>query len=229
MIICADHWHNWRKDYFPHYKANRKKSKEDSEIDWEQLYKTINSTLEDLKQFFPYKVLKVDGCEADDIIGTLSRIAKEKVVIISGDGDLTQLVKSNVKQFHPINKKFIEIDNPQTYLKEKIMRGDDGDGVPNMLSDDDVFVNPTKRQKSIYDTKIKVWLSKEPKDFCESDKVLKHFERNKRLIDLKETPIELCHIIEDEYEKPANGNKETIKSYFMENRMRNLLEVIEDF
>lgn len=231
MIICCDHRKTWRKEIFPLYKARRQVAKADGDIDWNVLYETMNKTLNDLKYNFPYKVLKVEGCEADDIIGVLAMdLYGQKNVIVSGDGDLTQLLRyKDVKQFHPITKKFIECANPLEYLKEKIIRGDDGDGVPNILSDDDVFMQPGGRQKPIYAKKVAQWLSQPPKQFCESDKALKNYERNKTLIDLTCTPQHLHDQIMAEYNIPAIGSKALVKEYFMANRMRNLLDVIDEF
>jgi 5'-3' exonuclease len=231
MIICCDTKDTWRKKTFPYYKAKRHEDKEESPIDWSMIYHTMDGMISDLKQFFPYKVLKVDDCEADDILGILAANLKEPMVIVSGDKDMGQLLRyPNVKQlFHPITKKFIEIKDPASYLKELIIRGDKTDGVPNILSDDDTFVNEDKRQKSIFEKKLEVWLNKEPRDFCENNAVLANYGRNRILIDLECTPVELQDNIMDAYRQPANGNKQTITQYFMAHRMRNLLAVIGQF
>lgn len=229
LIICCDTRNTWRKEIFPFYKAKRQEQKESGSVDWKVVYSALNGMIDDLKQHFPYKVIKVDGCEADDILASLSRNIEGNHVIISGDKDMGQLINDRVKQFHPISKKFIEIANPRAYLKELIIRGDKGDGVPNILSDDDSIVTNGKRQKSIHDSKVQVWLNKEPKEFCEDNKVLNNYMRNMTLIDLRCTPAELQNAIWEEYEKPANGNTQTIIQYFSAHRMRNLLESIEQF
>ena len=93
--------------------------------------------------------MDVEGAEADDIIGTLvpRHIMSENILIISSDGDFPQLQMYNgrssftVKQYNPSQKKFIISENPLQELKEKIIRGDKGDGIPNVLSSSDCFVN----------------------------------------------------------------------------------------
>lgn len=229
LIICCDTRNTWRKEFFPFYKAKRQEQKEAGPVDWQVVYSALNGMIDDLKEHFPYKVLKVDGCEADDILATLSRNLPGNHVIISGDKDMGQLINHRVKQFHPISKKFIEVPNPGAYLKELIIRGDKGDGVPNILSDDDSIVTKGKRQASIHNDKVEVWLYKEPKEFCENNKVLNNYKRNATLIDLSMTPSSLQDKIMEEFQIPANGNIQSIMQYFSAHRMRNLLESIEQF
>ena len=71
IVLCVDTRDVWRRDYFPYYKANRKKSRDESELDWTQLFGIMNTIRDELKEFFPYKVIHMDHLEADDIIGTI--------------------------------------------------------------------------------------------------------------------------------------------------------------
>ena len=143
VIICCDNKHYWRKDYFPYYKAHRTKDREKSDWDWGMIFKVLNMLRDDLKTHFPYKVIDVDGAEADDVIGSLVQeyYHQEKILILSGDKDFVQLQKyPNVKQYDPVQKKFRTTDDPARFIKEHIIRGDAGDGVPNFLSTDNCLV-----------------------------------------------------------------------------------------
>ena len=71
IVICADGKSSWRRDTFPYYKANRRKSREESELDWNMLFGIINTIRSELKDHFPYKVIHINHCEADDVIGTI--------------------------------------------------------------------------------------------------------------------------------------------------------------
>ena len=42
IIIACDDKKYWRKQVFPYYKANRKKAREQSEIDWNQIFNCLN-------------------------------------------------------------------------------------------------------------------------------------------------------------------------------------------
>ena len=143
IIIACDDRKYWRREVFPYYKANRKKARDKSEIDWNSVFEVMHKIREELKEFFPYRVIQVDGAEADDIIGTLAQQfgnSNEKILVLSGDKDFIQLqTYMNVKQYDPVRKKYIQHNNPSQYIKEHIIRGDTGDGIPNFLSPDNCF------------------------------------------------------------------------------------------
>ena len=125
VVLCCDNRKYCRKDFFPFYKAHRKKAREKSPLDWNMIFNILGSLKEDLKQYFPYRVIDVENAEADDIIGTLTPIysQKEKVLILSSDGDFLQLQMygKNVKQYNPTQKKYVVSKDPLVELKEKIV------------------------------------------------------------------------------------------------------------
>lgn len=233
MVIACDSRRNWRKDVFPFYKANRKKAREDSELDWNEIFQSLNKIREELKEFFPYAVVQVDGAEADDVISTLCRVngtdvGGERILIVSGDKDFVQLQKYvNVEQYDPVKKKFIRNHNPQDFLMEHIMRGDRGDGIPNFLSADDCLVTG-ERQKPITTKKISQWLKQKPEEFC-NDSMLRGFKRNQQLVDLTNTPVELQNEILDKYVQESGKDRSKLFNYFVQYRLKNLMEYINEF
>ena len=127
VILCCDSRNYWRKQIYPHYKAHRKSAREKSPLDWNLIFKVLNKIKQDLKENFPYKVIEVDGAEADDVIGTLApRLsASERVLILSSDADFKQLQRyDNVKQYNPMLGIYVTSKHPIKDLKEKIIRGD---------------------------------------------------------------------------------------------------------
>lgn len=231
MIIACDDRGSWRRQVFPFYKANRKKDREKSEIDWNMVFESLNKIREELKAFFPYRVIQVEQAEADDIIGALCHEngnTAEKILIISGDKDFRQLHDyMNVRQYDPVRKKFIEENNPSRYLREHIMKGDRGDGVPNFLSRDDVFVL-NGRQKPLTAKKLDLWLTLEPETFCD-DSMLRGWKRNQQLVDLTFTPAEVKNRILEEYESQSGKDRSKLFNYFIEFRLKNLLTDIDQF
>lgn len=238
LIIATDGKRSWRKDIFPNYKANRKKNREKSDIDWNLIFTNLNTLREELKEIFPYRVIHVDNAEADDIIGTIiidfsNKIltTKEPILILSGDKDFIQLQKYNssiiVKQFDPINKKYIVNDNPRNFMKEHIIKGDTGDGIPNFLSPDNSFVDSI-RQKPISKKKLSEWLLQEPKDFC-NEEMLRNYKRNEILIDLSMTPQHIKTNILNEFASQEGKDKSKIFNYFIKNKLKVLMESINDF
>lgn len=230
VVLCLDSRHYWRKQIYPYYKAHRKESREKSSLDWNLIFKVLNELKEDLKNHFPYRVIEVDSTEADDIIGTLTpRISPhEKVLIISSDKDFVQLQKySNVKQYNPMMGVFVTSKNPVKDLKEKIIRGDAGDGIPNFLSEDEVFVLKN-RQKPISSKKLNDWLEQDPKDFC-NEEMLRNYKRNQMLIDFDYIPEDIRQQIISEFDRIKPATKQNLYKYFVSKKLISLLECIEEF
>lgn len=230
VIIACDNKQYWRREIYPHYKAGRKKARAASGHDWSSIFESLNKIREEMKESSPYKVIDVDGAEADDIIGTLVQkySATEKIMILSSDKDFAQLQRfKNVEQYSPIMKKYIKEPFPTVQLKQLIIRGDKSDGIPNILSPDDVFV-VGGRQRPITETKIIAWLNQEPKEFC-NDEMFRNFVRNETLIDLSKIPEKIRNEIIHTYENVSGKTKQEFMNYMIRNRLKNLLECIDEF
>ena len=230
IIIACDSKNYWRREIFPHYKAGRKKARESSGHDWGSIFDCLNKIRDELKNHSPYKVIEIETSEADDIVATLVQkySATQKIMILSSDKDFAQLQRyPNVEQYSPILKKFIKEPLPLAQLKQLIIRGDKGDGIPNILSADDCFVTAT-RQKPITEAKIIGWMNQEPKEFC-NDLMLRNFSRNETLIDLTKIPENLKESILHTYENAKGKSKQEFMNYMIANRLKNLIEVIDEF
>jgi len=231
LVIATDNRKYWRREVFPYYKAGRKKARDRSEIDWNAVFNCLHQIKDEIKENFPYKVIEVEGAEADDIIGTLSaRESKhDKVLILSSDKDFLQLQRySGVEQFSPALKKFLKSPDPIAYLKEHIIRGDAGDGIPNFLSDDACFVE-SRRQKPVSKKKLEeVFLPNEPEDFC-NETMLRNWKRNELLIDLTKTPQAIKDEIIEQFENYEVPNRNGLLNYFVQKRLKGLMESIQDF
>ena len=230
VVIACDNRHYWRRDIFPFYKASRKKNREASGHDWSSIFDCLGKIKQELKDYSPYKVIDVDTCEADDIIAVLAMkySSTQKIMILSSDKDFAQLQKfPNVEQYSPILKKAIKEPLPAAQLKQLIIRGDKGDGIPNIMSADSCIVDGV-RQKAITEAKIIGWMNQAPEDFC-TDEMLRNFKRNEMLIDLTKIPDNLKTSILDTYEEAKGRNKQEFMNYMIANRLKNLIEVIDEF
>ena len=237
VVLCADNRKYWRKEFFPFYKAGRKKTREKSDLDWHLIFDMLAKFKLELKENFPYKVLDVEGAEADDIIGILAPMAvkNENVLIISSDGDFLQLQMYNnefnkphsIKQYNPALKKFLVSANPLDELKEKIIKGDKGDGIPNVLSTSDCFVRDV-RQTPITKGKLEKMMSENYVDWTD-DMAKTGFSRNQVLIDLRSIPEDIKTKILNSYEETVPASKGKILDYFITNKLKNLMDVIEEF
>ena len=230
VVIACDNRKYWRREIFPHYKASRKKNRDASGHDWNSIFECLHKIKEELKEYSPYKVIDVDGAEADDIIASLvmKYSPHSKVMILSSDKDFAQLQKyPNVEQFSPILKRYIKEPLPSVQLKQMIIRGDKGDGVPNILTKDDVFV-VGGRQKPITEAKIINWLNQDPKEFC-NEEMLRNYSRNESLIDLTKIPQQIVSEILDKYESTQAKTKSVFMNYMIANKLKNLIEVLDEF
>jgi 5'-3' exonuclease len=231
IIIACDSKKYWRRDVFAFYKSNRKKDREKSDFDWHLIFETLNKIRDELKENFPYKVIDVEGAEADDVIGVLApRLASSgEVLILSSDKDFVQLQKyDNVIQYSPILKKFVEVDNPAQYVKEHILKGDRDDGIPNFLSPDNTFALG-ERQKTINKKKFEEWINKSPEEFCITEVMLRGYKRNQMLVDLDFIPETIQSAIVSSYETTKAGNKQKMLNYFIDKKLRNLIECLDEF
>ena len=239
LIICCDSKHYWRRDYFPNYKANRKKERQSTGHDWDVIFECLNNIRDELKEHFPYKVLEVYGAEADDIIATLVKTVKldNENLILSSDKDFIQLHGLHVDQFSPVTKKILNGGDPLKFLREHIIKGDRSDGVPNILSADDTFITE-KRQKPIRKTMLSeltealdTW---EPDKLfqlakCPKDTWVRNWQRNETLIDLNKIPTDITKKINREFDEAKVGSRSNLFNYFIENKLTKLIDNLGDF
>jgi len=248
LVIACDNRKYWRKDKFPYYKASRKKARQDSGFDWKLIFDTLSEIKAELHQFFPYQVIDVEGAEADDVIAVLALWTQtndfknsvglfgepepQPVLILSGDHDFIQLQKyKNVSQFSPIHKKWIKPDQSiQHYLMEHIIKGDKGDGIPNILSADDTFITDA-RQRPITTKKMEPWLSINPDEFTThvDTETARNFQRNRYLIDFEYIPDTIRNNIIGAWQDQPRKDRSQLLNYFMEHKMKNLIDSLGDF
>jgi hypothetical protein len=245
LVIACDNRHYWRKDKFPYYKASRKKARQDSGFDWKLIFDTLAEIRAELHAFFPYQVIDVEGAEADDVIAVLSQWTQtnalvtegldevpQPVLILSGDHDFIQLQKfKNVSQYSPIHKKWVKPDSTiNSYLMEHIVKGDKGDGIPNILSEDDTFVTD-KRQKPVTAKKLEAWQQIALDDFhnhVEVD-VARNFQRNRYLIDFEYIPDTVRNNIVSAWTTQPRKDRGQLLNYFIEHKMKNMIEHLGEF
>jgi hypothetical protein len=244
IVICCDGRKYWRREFFEHYKAGRKKARDASDLDWSLIFDTLSEMRDDLAKNFPYKVLHLERCEADDIIAILTSYAQEnelvqeglveesqKILILSSDKDFKQLqLHPNVKQWSPMQKKYVTATQREIieYKIEHIVKGDAGDGIPNILSKDDVFVSG-ERQKPMSAKRLQDFIDN---GFlaCKNDEERRNWQRNSVLVDFDHIPPDVREQVITSYinTKPT-GDKMSIMNYLIEHRCRLLLDELEDF
>lgn len=233
-VVLALDSKSWRSRYFEYYKHNRKKDREDSIIDYDNAFRCFNVVISEFKEHFPYKVIQILGAEGDDVIGILARNVSEDTVIIARDKDFFQLhAKPWIKQYDPITEKMIVIDRNQTsrILFEHICKGDSGDGIPNINSKKDHFVNGEGRQKMITTKNLDKWHELSEDSFKETigEDAWARFSENRILIDLSKIPQKLVDRVLEEYNTYDIASKRSkLQSYLIKNKMTSLLDSLSE-
>lgn len=231
IILCYDDVSSWRRDFFPNYKANRKKTRDESDFNWKDLFVILDKIKTEMDEFLPYPVVSVKNAEADDIIAVLTHEfhKTQPILIVSADGDFQQLQKlPNVDQYSPLHKKMLRCVEPDRYLHEHILRGDRTDGIPNFLSDSDCFVKGI-RQKSLLQKKIDAAFEEDYSVFCEDINQEDAYIRNKTLIDFDCIPANISESIKQEYNRKYLKVKHDVLSYMVSNNMKLMIEHATEF
>ena len=244
IVICCDGRKYWRREVFEFYKANRKKARDASDLDWKLIFDTLTEMREDIAKHFPYRVLHLDRAEADDIIAVMAKWTQDnglvqqglveesqKVLILSSDHDFIQLQKyPNVTQWSPNVKKFIKVTDTERYTKyitHVVKAGDDG--IPNILSPDNIFLQEGVRQKPVSAKRLAEFMEL-GFDACRNDEERRNWHRNVQLIDLDKIPADIEQDVVNAYlNTKVTGDKMSALKYLMDHRCRVLIEEIEDF
>ena len=228
IVLCTDAGNPWRRDFFPLYKAGRKKARDNDDNDWKLIFDTLQIVKDEIRENFPYHYMYVPNCEADDIIAVLTqRFHKEEdILIVSGDKDFQQLLKyDNVQQYSPNRNDFITPEGgAEHFLKEHILKGDKGDGIPNILSNDDCLdlgIRQTPLRKPILEKYLRISIEND-------DKYFRNYIRNRTLIDFDLIPNEIIDSINTEFDntEPVQGK---VYDFLREKRITQLLDNIGDF
>ena len=241
LVLCYDSKRYWRREFFPYYKGTRKKDREKSSFNWSSIFEVLNELRDEIRGNMPYKVMEVDGAEADDVISVLTKVVAlknirlqkdmqpvEKVLILSGDKDFIQLQKYPwLKQYNPVMKKFVSGMNPSQYILEHILKGDKSDGIPNYLSPDNTFMEG-KRQRPLQKKNLDKITKLSPEQFC-TDEQLEYYKRNQTLIDFSYIPVEVEEKILESYDSLSAAPRNKMYNYFVNNQLITLLDKIEEF
>lgn len=137
LVVAFDmHGHNFRKDIYPEYKANRKGMPDDLAAQMPILHDVLNK--------MSVTVVEKPGVEADDIIGTITLDNGYENYIVSGDRDMLQLVsdsvtvlltKRGVTEVESVTPKFLKEQyglTPEQIVEYKALRGDTSDNIPGV-------------------------------------------------------------------------------------------------
>lgn len=227
MVIAVDGSSTWRSSAFPYYKKNRDSQKNKGNVNWADLYKCVNQVQQEISDHLPYSVIRVNEAEGDDVIAVaVQSQGVQPVLILSGDKDFIQLQTNPlVKQWDTIHQRWITHADPKRYLFEHVIKGDLGDGIPNVYSADDHYIIKQGKAKPITKVKLDQWWEQGVDEIAS----LPGFKRNVRLIDMRYIPEEVKSDIRDAFLNRRNKDKSALLNYMIKNNLRELSRKIGDF
>lgn len=125
----------FRDDLYDQYKANRPSMPEDMAVQIEPIHKAVRA--------MGWHLICQPGVEADDIIGTLSRLAAEngiETVVSTGDKDLAQLVNEHVQLVNTMSNEKLDVEGvtskygvrPDQIIDYLMLIGDTSDNIPGV-------------------------------------------------------------------------------------------------
>lgn len=233
MILCYDSSNTWRRDLFAGYKHCRRVNAATGTDDVASFFPFLDQLLAEFREYLPYKVIKVDRCEGDDIIATLAIAMSENepVMIVSSDHDFTQLQTTpNIQQYSHSKKAAVTTDNPRGDLFDNICRGEpkNGDGIPNILSPLNSFVVGL-RQKPLTEKKLAEWRTRlHSSELPFTADEMRRFKENRELIDFRCIPQSIQSEIVATYNTTNKGNGRMI-DYLSTCQLPLLTECASDF
>lgn len=239
VIICCDGPSYWRREYYKPYKANRKKSREESKLDWDLIFRAMSTVRDELELHFPYRVIRLERCEADDVIACLTKYFRtefgnmQKVMIIAADSDMSQLQQyQEVKQWSPKTKKLIELTRKevQEFVNVSTVKGQKKDGIPSIKQADDALISEEKiRAPNIYIEEVQKFLE-QGIDACVDDEQRRRYLRNQTLFNFDFIPEDINTSIISSYEVPLKKfDRMKLMNFLIQNRCSRLLTSLEDF
>lgn len=137
IILACDGKDSWRKLLFDRYKGDREKKRRD-DIDWDTLFAQLNSFIQDIKQHIPFKVIKVNRAEADDVIAVLCNNIKKHTIIMSNDSDFLQLQSSTTSVYNPTKGEYLWLtEDKDVFLSKLCLKGQSKDNIFNAKTPSD--------------------------------------------------------------------------------------------
>jgi len=236
----------WRKSVNPYYKGTRKESREKSKYDWSYIFDCMSTVKAELIENFPYKVIEVEGAEADDVIAVLLRYVQENrkvregliespepFLIVSADGDYVQLHKfEGVEQYSPKKGSLITVKSVKEVnesLLTKIIKGDAGDGICNILSAPNCLVDKI-RQKAVSTEKFLNPLLENSDHSWLTEEQQERMRINRILIDFDYIPQDIRDGIVEAYNSyVVKGSKTKVFDYLIKNRLKVLFTRVDEF
>lgn len=232
----------WRKDEFPFYKFKRKDAKANMPFDMEFAKDCADALFHEMDERTHLRAVRVDNAEGDDVIASIVMaygIERGEIVdagnmpnflIVSSDEDFLQLQRFQaVDQWASIRKTYVRTDDAKRALFDKIVRGDDGDSVPNVTSEDDIYVTKARRQTPITQKKLDAWYEEYMRTGQPPEAITTYWDRNRKMIDFSQIPALIQGQIVEAYTSAKRTSKMDFLGYMTEKKVKGFDEDLQFF
>jgi hypothetical protein len=214
VILAMDDRRSWRKLYWSRYKAHRKDARDKLDFDWDAYYTMYEGFFQEIKDHFPFKVIKCKDTEADDVIGVLCLEKQQDFYVISNDKDFLQLGGKNITIYNPLKKTHVSHPNPELFLVEECMKGQSKDNIFNVKTPLD---HPDdKRKPGFGDKAFEKVLSYAGgwESWLEDNNLRERYEFNRNLMDFARIPKEIQRRVITSYDEYTQPDGDFILEFF---------------
>ncbi len=228
MAVAFDVGKTFRDELFPEYKGTREKMPDDLRPQIKRIREMVDA--------FNIPRLEMEGFEADDVLGSVARIAAEQglgVKIITGDRDLLQLVNNRtVVYLAGDDQNYIKDEDvvkklgvpPKQVVDYKALVGDKSDNIPGVAGVGEktaiTLLEKYKTLDGIYNHIDEIenrWKGK-----LETNKANAYLSR-----DLAQIKTDLDIKLDLEHAKAQDLNVPALEAFFKELEFRTLLKTLE--
>ncbi len=226
FVFCMDAKRSWRYEVWSRYKEDRKKKKKKDKtmFPWDEFFVEYKSFADEIKEYLPIKVLQLDRCEGDDLIGVIVNEITNPCEIISTDKDFIQLYSPRVKIYNPIKKQYIKHPNTDIFLLEQCLCGQSKDSIFNIKTPLDY---PEGKRKPGFGPKaFEKVMEYGPKQWLIDNNLIDRYKFNKVLMDFKLIPQDIKDTIMKEYNEYQYPDLDNIWKFV---EKKGYPEVIENF
>lgn len=222
IILAVDYPLSWRKLYWTRYKESRKPARDKSGVNWEEFYIQMDNLLAEIQDHLPFKVIKVQNAEADDVIAVICTERNGQYTIISTDEDYLQLSSKDIKIYNPLKAKFVTCQSPRAFIIEKCLLGQKKDDIFNIKTPLDHPFG--ERKPALGKTQLKKILAKGYETWLEENDLIDRYKINKILMDFTMIPKTIKTRILNTYDSYVLPDPSKFYEFFQKNGYRAYLD-----
>jgi len=202
IVVAVDDHHSWRKIYWERYKESRKTKRDTDMVNWNDLFRHMDEFLINIRDYIPFKVLKVKNAEADDTVAVICMEGEDKYHIISTDEDYLQLSGKNVIIYNPRKKEEVSCEDPEQFVVTKCLTGQSKDDIFNIKTPLDWGLTPEsigKRKPGFGPKSAEKVLKAGYEQWLTENNLEERFHVNQVLIDFRKIPKVIRKRVMDAY------------------------------